>query len=242
MIEVGKVKAIYRYPVKGMRGEPLEQARLGWYGIEGDRQYAVIRPDDAQHDRPWLTGRLKAQLIQYTPRYEQEQWSRDATVQVTTPAGNLLPLDSPELRSEMEALFGKPVGLLKLVIGCFDALPVSLISENTVRSIGEGVGMALDPRRFRPNLLVEGFGEAVSPEDGWLGKQLVFGEGQDAARVRLHRQNVRCVMTTLDPNTAQSAPQVLKHIVKARDEKAGVYGSTDQVGTIKVGDVIRLAE
>jgi uncharacterized protein YcbX len=46
-IEIGRVEAIYRYPVKSMRGERLEAATLGWHGLEGDRRkrgWAVSSP------------------------------------------------------------------------------------------------------------------------------------------------------------------------------------------------------
>ncbi len=42
-IEIGQVEAIFRYPVKSMRGEPLEAANLGWHGLEGDRRLAFRR-------------------------------------------------------------------------------------------------------------------------------------------------------------------------------------------------------
>ena len=45
-IEIGQVEAIYRYPVKSMRGERLEAATLGWSGIEGDRRLAFRRVED----------------------------------------------------------------------------------------------------------------------------------------------------------------------------------------------------
>ena len=40
MLEIGRVEAIFRYPVKSMGGEPLEAARLGWHGLDGDRRLA----------------------------------------------------------------------------------------------------------------------------------------------------------------------------------------------------------
>ena len=39
----GKVLDLYRYPVKSMAGERLEEIRLGWHGLEGDRRYAFMR-------------------------------------------------------------------------------------------------------------------------------------------------------------------------------------------------------
>jgi uncharacterized protein YcbX len=42
-IEIGQIEAIFRYPVKSMRGEPLEAATLGWHGLDGDRRLAAFR-------------------------------------------------------------------------------------------------------------------------------------------------------------------------------------------------------
>jgi len=38
LVEIGNVEAIFRYPVKCMRGERLEVAELGWHGLDGDRR------------------------------------------------------------------------------------------------------------------------------------------------------------------------------------------------------------
>ena len=54
-IEIGRVEAIYRYPVKSMAGEKLEMAQLGWHGIEGDRRLALRRLND-NSGFPWLTA------------------------------------------------------------------------------------------------------------------------------------------------------------------------------------------
>ncbi len=45
-ITVGAVEALFRYPVKSMRGERLEVADLGWHGLDGDRRLAFRRADD----------------------------------------------------------------------------------------------------------------------------------------------------------------------------------------------------
>ena len=53
---VGVVKALYRYPVKSMRGECVEEARVWWHGLEGDRRYACGRTGNTSRF-PWLTAR-----------------------------------------------------------------------------------------------------------------------------------------------------------------------------------------
>ena len=51
-IKVGEVEALFRYPVKSMRGEPVEVADLGWHGLDGDRRLAFRRADDRGSARP----------------------------------------------------------------------------------------------------------------------------------------------------------------------------------------------
>jgi hypothetical protein len=43
LIKIGQIEAIFRYPVKSMRGEQLDAATLGWHGIDGDRRFAFRR-------------------------------------------------------------------------------------------------------------------------------------------------------------------------------------------------------
>jgi len=65
-IEIGQVEAIFRYPVKSMRGERLEAANLGWHGLDGDRRLAFRRIDD-RGGFPWLTAGKMPALILFTP-------------------------------------------------------------------------------------------------------------------------------------------------------------------------------
>ena len=242
LIEVGKVLKIFRYPVKGMRGNSLDKAHLGWYGGEGAREYALTSPKDVRSGRPWLTGRLVPELIGYEAKYENDHYVKNVEVQVITPDGKSLQLSSNELKRNFFKLFGKDVQILKLSTGCFDSLAISLISDSTTRSIGESVGLALDPRRFRPNLYIEITNNEFSSESDWLGRGLFFGNREKVSKIRLLKDNVRCVMVNIDPDTQEKSAAVLKEVTKYRDSKAGVYGSTEQIGEIRVGDSIYLSE
>ncbi len=96
-LEVGRAKALYRYPVKSMRGESLEVVGLGWYGLDGDRRFAFIRGDQANSGFPWLTGRQIPEMIQYTARFTAPDDLLQSPVEVTTPRGRVLPVQSAEL-------------------------------------------------------------------------------------------------------------------------------------------------
>jgi hypothetical protein len=126
--------------------------------------------------------------------------------------------------------------------GTFDSMAVSLIGAATVRALGDDAELvpALDPRRFRPNILVETTDTAPHAEDRWLGGTLVFGDRDDSARVRADRPDKRCMMINLDPDSAEQEPRVLRTVVRAHGQCAGIYGTIVRPGTVRVGDVIRL--
>src|SRR5258705_13576210 len=65
-MELGRISAIFRYPVKSMSGELLDVARLSWHGIEGDRRLAFRRLTD-KSGFPWLTASKLPQLLLYKP-------------------------------------------------------------------------------------------------------------------------------------------------------------------------------
>jgi hypothetical protein len=234
---VGRLKTIYRYPVKSMRSEPLQQAEVYWYGIEGDRRYAFVR-NGITGGFPWLTGREAPELLRYAPRFTDLANVKQSPVVVMTPSGQELSLQSPELLQVLTDTAGCSLHLMHLSKGCHDAMPLSLVSTASLEALGEQAGLALDPRRFRPNLLVELAQPAPFGEDQWIGSTIQIGEGEAAARIRIDRQNVRCAMTNIDPETAERDPRVLKTLVRMRDECMAVYGSTEQPGVIRVGDPI----
>ena len=129
--------------------------------------------------------------------------------------------------------------MIKQDRGIFDSLPLSLITTRSIAGL-EGLlelgGAELDARRFRPNLLVEPFGADDFPEDGWLGAVLRIG----SMRMRVDRQDPRCVVITIDPDRLDATPAVLRTVVQERGTFLGVYGSTVTPGTVAVGDEVVL--
>jgi uncharacterized protein len=239
MIEVGTVRALYRYPVKSMRGERVEAAHVYWHGLAGDRRYAFVRGGNTSRF-PWLTGREVPQLLRYAPYFATEGDAMHAPVRVLTPDGADFAVEDAALRAELAARYGGEVGLLQSNRGVPDSAAVSILGAATVRDLGEGLGTTLDPLRFRPNVLVETAGDRPYEEEDWLGGLLVFGDRPDSARIRVNRKDPRCMMVNLDPVAAEQDPAVLKAIVRERDQCLGLYASVEAIGTIEVGDTIRL--
>lgn len=95
-------------------------------------------------------------------------------------------------------------------------------------------------RRFRPNVVVHLSRPEPFQEDAWVGGVLSFGDGDNAPAVSVTLRDVRCSMVNLDPDSASVAPEILKAVVSANQNNAGVYGTVTRVGQLTVGQRIFL--
>jgi uncharacterized protein YcbX len=260
---VARVESLWRYPVKSMRGEELQEAFAGYSGIYGDRLYA-FHSSGSPKGFPYLTGREQEQMLLYKPVFrDRGQMSRppnlgeaealppgatpvypeaaSVKVDVETPGGETVAVDDPRL-IEMLRESLRDVHQLKLVRSdraMTDCRPISLFSLQTVRQLGREVGADLDKRRFRANVYLElasgdGFGE-----NEFVGKRLQIGS---KAVIAVTDRDPRCKMITLDPDTAQANPDVIKSVARGHDGTAGIYGAVLVEGTIRRGDEVGLID
>jgi uncharacterized protein len=243
LIEIGQVEAIFRYPVKSMGGERLEVASLGWHGLEGDRRLAFRRIDDDDRSGfPWVTASKLPDLLLFAPQRREDgaPGGLHLPTHVRTPNSKEMPVFGEDLAAEVGRRYGAPVQMMQLKHGIFDEASISVIAVDTVREIGRLAGRSLDVRRFRPNVVVRSQRSAPFQEDEWLGGVLSFGEGDDAPAITVTMRDVRCSIVNLDPDSASPAPEVLKAIVRAHQNTAGIYGTVTRIGRLEVGQTILL--
>jgi len=107
-IEIGHVEGLFRYPVKSMRGEPLDDANLGWHGLDGDRRMAFRRMND-RSGFPWLTASKLPGLVLFTPFRREEDAPTDVPTDVRTPEGEELPVFGEDLAAQVGRRYGAPV-------------------------------------------------------------------------------------------------------------------------------------
>ncbi len=227
---VGRVLGLWRYPVKSMSSEELAQAEVSWHGLAGDRRWAFIRNSVVHSGCPWLTLRERGDLNHYRPSLvEPDRPDRSPTV-VHTPSGGIFDVGDPSLSEEL----GPGVRVIKQDRGIFDTFPLSLITTQTIACLGELVGVQLDVRRFRPNILVEAAGEEPFAEDAWVGCVLRIG----GMRMRVDKRDGRCVVITIDPVTTERNPEILRAVARDRQGFLGVYGSIVEPGRIAVDDPV----
>jgi uncharacterized protein YcbX len=239
LIEIGRVEAIFRYPVKSMAGEPLEVANLGWHGLEGDRRLAFRRMNDGS-GFPWLSASQLPDLLLFTPLRREDGAPADLPAHVRTPDGKDLPVFSDDLAAEVARRYGAPVQMMQMKHGIFDEGSISVIATDTVREISRLAGQSPDVRRFRPNVVVRLLRSLPFQEDEWVGGVLQFGEGADAPAITVTLRDERCAMLNLDPDSATPAPEMMKAVVRVHQNTAGIYGTVTRIGQLAVGQTILL--
>jgi uncharacterized protein YcbX len=239
LMMIGHIEAIFRYPVKSMRGEPLDVATLGWHGLDGDRRLAFRRLD-ARGGFPWLTASKLPDLILFTPQGREGRSEEGLPTHVLTPRGDEMPLFGESLAADVGRRYGGPVQMMQLNHGIFDEASISVITSDTVREISRLAGRTADARRFRPNIVVRSERAVPFEEDEWLGGVLTFGQADDAPAVAVTMRDVRCAMVNLDPDGGSPAPEVLKAAVRANQSNAGIYCTVTRTGRLAVGQTIFL--
>lgn len=228
--QVGRVVGLWRYPVKSMGAEALDEVDVSWHGLAGDRRWAFIRNGVTRSGFPWLTLRDRGDMAHYCPSLvEPAQPDKSRTV-VRTPSGVTLDIIDSTLAAEL----GPGVQVIKQDRGIFDTFPLSLITTQTITRLGEMVGARLDVQRFRPNLLVEAADETTFAEDAWVGRVLRIG----GLRMRVDKRDGRCLVITIDPKTTERSPEILRAVTQDRQGCLGVYGSTVEPGRVAVNDPV----
>jgi uncharacterized protein len=234
-----RIAELWRYPVKSLQGERVESARVGEQGLEGDRRWALF---DVRTGLG-LTARRHPQLL-----WASASLASGALV-ITTPDG------TPDATSEgLSDWLGWPVELRTVddprprryenavdpeterqweafdgARGSFrdsDEAAVSLISTG---SLGDW-----DARRFRPNVVLDGAGEAAL-----VGSRVSLG----GAVLQVRRRLQRCVLVTRpQPGGIEKDLGVLRAVHRMHGGTIAVGAGVVATGTLREGDAVVAAE
>lgn len=226
--KVGSVKSIRRYPVKGMRGEDLNSAFISKTGIPHDRNYAFVDKNATNREFPWFTPRLRNEMLLFVPEI-----SNSGRVSVKTPEDKEYSIDDPFFKKFLEERFLYELELRYDRSGCYDTKPISIFGLPTLRELSKDLG-PLEKERFRANIYPEWDSGEPFFEDSLVGKSIRIG----SAILDVVKKNSRCVVPTLDPNTAKASPKIQEFIIEKRDSYVGVYATIQKEGEIKVDDDI----
>jgi uncharacterized protein YcbX len=258
---IGKVDSLWRYPVKSMRGEELDEAFAGFSGIYGDRLFA-FRSSASPKGFPYLTAREQRKLLQYRPHFRYPDKAARPTnlteaesmganplsadfselmVDVETPDGEALAIDDPALIDMLQADIDQKhrLTLMRSERAMTDCRPVSIFSLQSARQLAEETGTPINKRRFRANVYVDLAVAGGFAENEFVGRSLRIGPKMV---VSVLERDPRCMMITLDPDTGEKEPAILKKVAQAHDGMAGVYGAVLVEGTLRKGDPVEVLE
>jgi uncharacterized protein YcbX len=261
MKTIGTVESLWRYPVKSMRGEELDEMFAGYAGVYGDRAFAFISSASPK-GFPFFTGRDQRQMIHYRARFRNpEKAARpvnlseaeklgsgvnpisadvsELMIDVETPDGKTFPIDDPALIDNLLVSIdgNHELTLFRSDKAITDCRPLSIFAVQTAKKLGEETGVAVDKRRFRANVYVDLTNTDGFAEDKFVGRSLRIGS---KVIVAVLQRDARCMMITLDPDTAEKTPAILKAIAQAHEGMAGVYGAVLAEGMIRKGDPVEL--
>jgi uncharacterized protein YcbX len=249
------IRAIYRYPVKGLSAEPLEGTTLRpGATVDGDRGYAIENgPSGFDPANPKYLPKQRFLMLM---RNERLAWLDthfdDATQVLTIRASGVEPvqgnLATPEGRAAIEDFFaafsapdlrGPPKVLVAAGHSFSDVARkvVSIINLASVTAIETMTGCPVDPLRFRGNLYVEGW--PAWGEFDLLGEEIALGP---QARAKVVKRIVRCAATNVEPFTGirdlDIPGTLLRHLGHA---DCGIYAEVTAGGAIAPGDAIGLS-
>ena len=259
MSVVGTVESLWRYPVKSMRGEELEEAFSGYPGVYGDRLFA-FKSSASPKGFQYFTAREQRRLLQYRPRFRYPDKAArpvnltdadkmgagplsadisELMVDIETPGGKTLAIDDPVLikmlRSDVDEKH--QLTLMRSHRAMTDCRPVSIFSLQSARQLSEETGKPIDKRRFRANVYVDLASGRGFAENDFVGRSLRIGP---KVVVRILERDARCVMITLDPDTSEKTPEILKKVAQAHEGMAGVYGAVMVEGLLHKGDPVEV--
>lgn len=258
---IGTVDSLWRYPVKSMRGEEMQEIFAGYAGVYGDRLFAFESSANAR-GFPYFTGRDQRQMLRYRPRFrypgkaarpvnleEAEQHTAnplsatpvELMLDVETPDGEIFAIDDPALIELLRAGLDPKheLTLLRSDRAMTDCRPLSLFSIQTTKRLEEESGVAVEKRCFRANVYLDLPSCDAFAEDGFVGRSLRIGS---RAVVAVVKRDGRCMMITLDPDTAEKTPAILKTVAQAHGGMAGVYGAVLVDGILRKGDPVELLD
>ena len=250
--ETATVRAIYRYPVKGLSPQLLEMAQLtAGQTIPADRLYAIENgPTGFDPAAPTYFPKQRFLMLMRNERLaalrtEFDERTHTLTIHwqgaeaahgdLRTPQGRAAIEDyfarycSDELRGPPKILHGEGHSFSDVA-----RKVVSIINLASVASVEDTVGLPVNPLRFRANIYLSGW--PAWHEFDFLDQTVAIGK---TARVKIIKRIQRCAATDVDPETGIRDLTIPRTLLDNFDHTdCGVYAEVIAAGEIAPGDAI----
>ena len=250
--ETATVRAIYRYPIKGLSPQTLEQTRLTpGQTIPADRLYAIENgPIGFDQAAPAYFPKQRFLMLMRNERLaalrtEFDEATHTLTIRWQGADAARGDLRTPQGRAAIESFFARycadelrgPPRILHGAGHSFSDVAkkvVSIINLASVASVEEAVGLPVNPLRFRGNIYVSGW--PAWREFDFLDQTVSIGK---TARVKIVKRIQRCAATDVDPETGIRDLTIPRTLLDNFDHTdCGVYAEVIAPGEIVSGDAI----
>lgn len=260
------LKALYRFPVKSLRGIAETVLPIGPRGPLFDRHWMVVAPDGrflTQRQLPRMAlvdvqlddqGRVQLAAPGMAALTVAEHGAERFAVTVWNDTLDGLAVD-PAADAWLSGFLGQPCRLVRLPddarravdpayaapddqVGFADGFPLLLISQASLDHLNERLAEPVPMLRFRPNLVVEGC--AAHAEDQW--RRIRIG----GLTFRVVKPCSRCPIPTVDIATGERGVEPLRTLMTYRRRDNRVYFGQnllhDGVGELRVGMPVEVLE
>jgi hypothetical protein len=245
----GRVAQLWRHPIKGCGAEPVTRTTLApGRAMDWDRVWAVAHdaarlapeapgwapcPNFVRGARTPAVMAIRAETDEAAGRVTLRHPDRpeiavdpDAPADAARLVAWLDPLHDP---SRPRPAFVLRAGARGMTDSDFPS--ISVLGLASLRALGDRLGRALAPERFRGNVWIEGL--APWEEFDWLGREIRLG----AARLRVRERITRCKATTVDPATGRRDADTLGALEAGwGHQDFGVYAEVVAGGPVALGD------
>ena len=247
------VVGIWRYPVKSLQGEALEEGIVERDGLQGDRQWGIREGRKGRI----LTARRRPELLHAAASY------REGQPVITLPDGRVGEGPGPRTDHLLSQWLGSPVSLVSSLDAApgraeyfedatddtsqaiewtmpesryVDAAALLVLTTASLRTAGAlHPAGSWQPRRFRPNLLLDTPGQGW-PEDRWIGHRLHAG----TATLAPTEGCIRCTMVTRDQPGIDADRDVFRVLARHHDARFGVWCDVATSGAVALGDEVEV--
>jgi uncharacterized protein len=245
------VRGLFRYPVKGLSPEPLQRMSLkAGQTVPFDRAYAVENgPGRFDPENPAHLPKINFLMLMRNERLATLQTRfDDATETLTvlrdgkqvargdlrTPIGRkmieqfLAAYMQDDLRGAPRVVFAPGHSFSDVAAKC-----LHVVNLASLRELERVVGRAVNPLRFRPNVVIDG--APPWAEFDWSGKPLQLG----AVKLEFIKRTERCAATNVDPDNGKRDMAIPAALQRAWGHSDfGFYAQVITDGTIAIGDPV----
>lgn len=229
----GEIQALWRYPVKGLRGEALQSAVIDFDGLAGDRVLGLFEPGGDTS----LWGGSHPKMMGWEAAWPAQCGCADAVSGqpvLYEPGGAAWAADDPAVAARLAETIDAEAGVeLRKVQRDYGRILV--VFAASVRRLGEQLGREINVARFRPNVVVEADLEPFAEVEFERGTPIRLGGGE----FTLHKPCERCVLPSWEPTGANVRDKELhRHIITELGNHFGIYLRIDVPAKVAVGDAI----